>query len=429
MFLPPYFFSGERGSVITVLLRKYYILQILFLLFAIIISSLLSAHAEDIGSVATAEIQSLIDNGGFAFKKNNKYIVTHNLHTPYVPASIIKIATALAALDNLGPSFRFETFFYRDDLDNLYIKGLGDPFLISEEVVIIVERLKELGCTKINDIYLDNTAFNLKKITDGSGLSDNPYDAQNSALAVNFNTVNIEKDSIGRVISAEEQTPILPLMTELAEGLEPGVHRINITQDKNTGDAIINRYVGELFRAFQKKHDISGQGKVVAKKTPKNLEPFYIHRSSKTLEDIVGPLMLYSNNFIANQLFLTLGVSKFGYPATWEKSILAMAVYLRSQYNLSQKEINVVEGSGLSRKNRASPHAMIQLLDSFKYYAKHLPYEEGRLLKSGTLKGVYTYGGYLIENENLDSFVLLLNQKKNNRDRLLDVLEKIYRAN
>jgi D-alanyl-D-alanine carboxypeptidase/D-alanyl-D-alanine-endopeptidase (penicillin-binding protein 4) len=69
---------------------------------------------------------------------------------------------------------------------------------------------------------------------------------------------------------------------------------------------------------------------------------------------------------------------------------------------------------------------MIQLLDSFKYYAKDLPYEEGRLLKSGTLKGVYTYGGYLIENENLDSFVLLLNQKKNNRDRLLDVLEKIY---
>ncbi|UCD66568.1 MAG: D-alanyl-D-alanine carboxypeptidase [Deltaproteobacteria bacterium] len=411
------------------LLRKYYILQILFLLFAIIISSLLPAHAEDIGSVATAEIQSLIDNGGFAFKKNNKYIVTHNLHTPYVPASIVKIATALAALDSLGPSFRFETFFYRDDLDNLYIKGLGDPFLISEEVVIIVERLKELGCTKINNIYLDNTAFSLKKITDGSGLSDNPYDAQNSALAVNFNTVNIEKDSIGRVISAEEQTPILPLMTELAEGLEPGVHRINITQDKNTGDAIINRYVGELFRAFQKKHDISGQGKVVAKKTPKNLEPFYIHRSSKTLEDIVGPLMLYSNNFIANQLFLTLGVSKFGYPATWEKSILAMAVYLRSQYNLSQKEVNVVEGSGLSRKNRASPHAMIQLLDSFKYYAKDLPYEEGRLLKSGTLKGVYTYGGYLIENENLDSFVLLLNQKKNNRDRLLDVLEKIYRAN
>jgi D-alanyl-D-alanine carboxypeptidase/D-alanyl-D-alanine-endopeptidase (penicillin-binding protein 4) len=389
----------------------------------------LSVRAENIDSVVNSISADLVDSGGYAVKKNNKYIVTHNLHTSYVPASIIKIATALAALDILGPSFRFETYFYRDNHDNLYIKGFGDPFLISEEVAVIVKKLKELGCTEINDIYLDNTAFNLKERTDGSGLSDNPYDAKNSALAVNFNTVNIAKDTIGRVISAEEQTPTHPLMAELAKELEPGVHRVNITQDKYVGDAIINRYVGELFRVFQKQKNIAGKGMITPRKTPTNLEPFYIHRSSKTLEDIIGPLMLYSNNFIANQLFLTLGVNKFDYPATWKKSILVMAGYLRSKYSLPQKEIYIVEGSGLSRKNRISPHAMIKILDSFKFYAKSLPYEEGRFLKSGTLKGVYSYSGYFLENGNLDSFVLLLNQEKNSRDRLLDALEQIYRAN
>ena len=72
---------------------------------------------------------------------------------------------------------------------------------------------------------------------------------------------------------------------------------------------------------------------------------------------------------------------------------------------------------------------MMQLLDSFKPYAEYLPQTDGKLLKSGTLKGVYTFGGYFIESENLDSFVLLLNQGKNNRDRVLDELESIYRAN
>ncbi len=46
-----------------------------------------------------------------------------------------------------------------DANQNLYIKGFGDPFLISEEVIIIVRELKKLGCRKINDIYLDDTCI------------------------------------------------------------------------------------------------------------------------------------------------------------------------------------------------------------------------------------------------------------------------------
>ena len=37
----------------------------------------------------------------------------------------------------------------------------------------------------------------LTRLADGAGLSDNPYDAQNNALAVNFNTVNLKKDQSG----------------------------------------------------------------------------------------------------------------------------------------------------------------------------------------------------------------------------------------
>jgi D-alanyl-D-alanine carboxypeptidase/D-alanyl-D-alanine-endopeptidase (penicillin-binding protein 4) len=239
----------------------------------------------------------------------------------------------------------------------------------------------------------------------------------------------MHKTETGSVLSAEEQTPPLALMAELAEKLPPGLHRINITHEKSSGAAFISRYAGELFRAFQKQENIGGEGTIARRKTPENLKPFYTHRSSKTLGDIIEPLMLFSNNFIANQLFLALGSHKYGYPATWEKSKQVMADHLQKIYNLSENELRIIEGSGLSRKNRVSPHAMMQLLDSFKPYAKLLPQEEGKYLKSGTMKDVYTYAGYFLKNKRPDSFVLLLNQGQNNRDRLLYVLERIYHAN
>ena len=411
-----------------VILRKYNIILLLFTLLLTVASLQVSAQADNLKTGA-AETAGLIDNGGYAVKKNDELIATHNLHKTYVPASIIKIATALAALDVLGPSFRFETVFYRDGQNNLYIRGYGDPFLVSEEIAVIVRKLKELGCLEINDIFLDNTAFQLDRTTFGAGGSGNPYDAKNSALAVNFNTVNIEIQRTGRVISAEEQTPTLQLMAELAKGFKPGVHRINISKGIGNEDNTISRYAGELFRAFQQQENIAGDGIITSRKTPANLEPFYTHRSSKTLEDIIGPLLLYSNNFIANQLFLVLGSDRYGYPATWEKSIETLSDILLNTFNLSPKEIKIIEGSGLSRKNRVSPYAMIQLLDAFKPYAVLLPQEGGKFLKSGTLQGIYSYAGYFMENKRLDSYVLLLNQQKNNRDRILDELERLYHGN
>ena len=407
--------------------QRYLISLLLFLLLTTAMHPQSLAIANDVQTISPPEIIAFINNGGFAVKRDAQILAAHNLHEMFVPASIVKIATSLAALRILGPQYRFETYLFMDTKQNLYIKGFGDPFLISEEVAIIVRELKKLGCQRINDIYLDDTAFNLAMSADGAGLSDNPYDAQNSSLAVNFNTVNIRKDKAGNVYSAEEQTPTLPLMTELAEDLEPGIHRINISQKPTKNNKIINRYVGELFRAFQDKENIPGNGIIANRKTPDNLSPYYAHKSSKALEDIIAPLMLYSNNFIANQIFLTMGTAQYGYPATWEKSRKAVADTLQNEFDLSGNEIRIIEGSGLSRKNRVTPHAMIQLLDFFKPYGTLLPQDNGRLVKSGTLKGVYSYGGYFIKKEKLDSFVLMLNQEINNRDRILLLLEQMYR--
>jgi len=108
---------------------------------------------------------------------------------------------------------------------------------------------------------------------------------------------------------------------------------------------------------------------------------------------------------------------------------MAVENTLLKEFKLSAGEIRIIEGSGLSRKNLVSPYAMIQLLDFFKPYSGFLPQEDGKILKSGTLKGVYSYGGYFLDNKDLDSFVLILNQERNTRERVLKELEQIYQKN
>lgn len=368
------------------------------------------------------KINTLITHGGYIVQKGSATIISKNADSLFIPASILKIATALTSLNVLGPDFRFETFFYQNETGDLYIQGTGDPFLVSEEVSLILERLKQKGVTHINNIFLDDTLYAINNPVDGVGKSLNPYDVINGGLCVNFNTVYVTVTPQGKIFSAEPQTPTLPIMKDLAGSMPPGNHRFNISKNKDN----VIRYVGELFRTLQKEKKIKGSGFISKARVPDTLTPFYTHRSSKTIQNSIKDLMLYSNNFIANQFFLACGAKRFGYPATWDKAQKTMQTFLQAELELDDQEVIITEGSGISRKNRITPLAMNKILTAFKPYAHTLPFEKGRLIKSGTLTGVYSYAGYFKNNSRLDNFVIILNQKENYRDSVLNLLEKIY---
>jgi len=365
---------------------------------------------------------ALIRNGAYAVTRDGKIIASHNLDQPLIPASICKLLTGLAGLAYLGTEHRFETGFYQDDNDNLYIKGYGDPFLVSEEVALISAELHKTGITAINHIYLDDSSFALADNVDGAGDSLNPYDVASGGLTVNFNTINLKIAPDGKITSAEPQTPLLPLMSELGKNLAPGEHRINISTNKSN----IPQLTGELFGNFLESAGIKVNGQIASRKVPESGRLVYTHLSSKTLTDLLEGLLLYSNNFIANQIFLTAGAKLYGYPATWEKGRKAMAAFIDKDKLLANAAIKLAEGSGLSRNNRLTARAMLHILDRFKPYARLLPEGNGVRIKSGTLTGVYSYAGYFRENGNPDGFVIILNQPVNNRDEILQILQKIY---
>ncbi|MCX5876192.1 MAG: D-alanyl-D-alanine carboxypeptidase [Deltaproteobacteria bacterium] len=373
---------------------------------------------------AGQSLESLVEDGGLIVTRNGATIYEQNADSQFMPASVQKIGTALAAIKILGKDYRFSTRLYLSAEHDLYIRGLGDPLLVSEEVAQIVTALRGRGLSAIRNIHVDDSGCQLENGTDGSTNTLNPYDAQNSCLAVNFNTINLIKGADGNVRSGEEQTPTFPLMRELAQGLPPGNHRINATA---TGNQSL-RYVGELFATMCKKQGITVSGVIIPGPVPEGLKPVYEHVSSKTMDEVLTKLLKYSNNFTANQIFLAMGAKQYGWPATWDKGQRAMTGFYRNELGLSEKDIVVREGSGLSRQNRMTPKGMLAILEAFKPHAGLLPFENNCLRKSGTMTGVYGYAGYFAGERGLDSFVLILNQPKNTRDQVLGLLAALHDA-
>ena len=367
----------------------------------------------------------LIQNGGYALSKNGRIIRSANGDIPFIPASTIKLVTSLAALEILGPDFRFHTRIYLDEKSNLIIQGLGDPFLVSEKVDTIVKLVAEQGITKIKHIILDDYAFALDSPVDGSKNSKRPYDASCSALAVNFNSLPLRVLHEAKVKSSESQTPYLPIMGQIGRNLSSGFHRVNIDAfPKQTVLSNSLLYCGQLFQAFFEKHGIQVGGNIKHGRVTANTQPLLDFIASETVSELVESCLLSSNNFMANQLYLALGVKKYGLPATWQKSRDVMETFIKKELQLDKKQLTMVEGSGISQKNRITPEAMLLVLEHFRNYAALIPIKYGTRMKSGTLpkSGIFCYAGYIPNGEENGSFVIFLNQKRNRRDKILKLL-------
>lgn len=359
-------------------------------------------------------------NGGFAVA--GKDGPRHRENELFIPASAVKILTSLVALERLGADFRFQTDFFVDHRGHLYIRGSGDPGLTSEVVRGIAVTLFAKGLRKVRAIVFDTSAYAGVYRPPGAGLSSNPYDAPNGPLAVNFNTLPVMIDDNRIVGSGEAETPYLPMMSVAAPNLPPGRHRINVAHLPVTGPLPPPlQLAAELFAAMLEEAGVSLGTDHRLGATPEKLPLLHRHLSPLPLLETVRDCLQYSNNFMANQLFLTCGAQRFGPPATWEKGRRCFSEFFSETLQLDTGDLQIAEGSGLSRANRISAVAMLQSLERFRPFAGLLPKKGGVLRKSGTLSGVFCYAGYLPGPDGR-AFAILLNQSENRREEVLAAL-------
>ena len=345
-------------------------------------AQVLADAREKLAALAPSGLVLVID------EKGNE-LVAQNADKPFVPASVAKIVSAWLAMEVLGADYRFKTHFYLGDDRVLYIRGGGDPFLISEELApLALALVAAIGKQPLSGIVLDANYYPSNIRVPGIEDTDEAYDALNSALAVNFNTIHAVRK--GKTVStAEEQTPITPLAISqfLARGTQ-GRGRISLTQSPTVG----LHYAGELIAAFIERAGGSVKGKISTGAVPEGLEPIYVHHQSRPLSEILAGLLLSSNNYIANQVFLEIGGHPLGGPVSLEKS-LQVANEMLIRHSLADS-IHLEEGSGISRGNRFMARGLAELLHLFEPHATLLRSGDGAHFKTGTFSGVSTLAGY-----------------------------------
>jgi serine-type D-Ala-D-Ala carboxypeptidase/endopeptidase (penicillin-binding protein 4) len=368
---------------------------------------------EKVAALAPSGVALVVDLEG-------NELVAQNADEPFVPASVTKVVTAWLALEVLGGDCRFETRFYLDDNRVLYVRGGGDPFLISEELApLATDLVAVVGKKPIDGIVLDASYYPSNLRIPGIEDTNNAYNALNSALAVNFNTIDAVRKG-NKVSSGEKQTPITPLaIAQFRERGPKGTSRISLSQDPT----VSLQYAGELIAAFIKRAGGSVKGKISTGTVPEGLKPVYFHRQSRPLSKILAELLRASNNYTANQVFLEIGAHQLGGPVSLEKS-LKVANEMLATHGLATA-IHLKEGSGISRDNRVTARGLAKVLALFAPHADLLHGHDGGMNKTGTMDGIRTLAGYAdTSSHGRVRFVIsLTNNDDQMRFRLLRAIE------
>jgi len=346
-------------------------------------------------------------------------IYSINKTRPMIPASTLKLLTSLTALKTLRPSHRFHTLVAHDPKTHrLFVKGFGDPMFISEEVKRMGDEIiAAFHPDQISSIVIDASFFSPRIAIPGTGGSNNPYDATTGALCANFNTFHFKwSQSVKAFTSAEPQTPFLDLFkTDIQNsGLKQG--RILLSEP------LRRIYPGLLLAYFLRERQIPVTGKAINGPFCSACTPVMKFESDFTLDQVVEKLLAFSNNFMANQIMLAMGAGAFGPPATLDKGVKVLKKF--AEKRLFLQDIKLVEGSGLSRRNRISPSQMVIILKAFKPYHRLLRQEGNDFFKTGTLSDVRSRAGYLMgEDGKLYPYVIMLNDTQKGVERILRELK------
>jgi len=306
-----------------------------------------------------------------------------------IPASLTKLATAHLAIEKWGLDHRFITEFYTQG-DKLWIKGYGDPFLVSEELTLIADRLSDLGVNSPSAIYVDNSYFDVRAVPGRTKVAD-PYNAPLAAVSANFNTAMLTLTD-GGVASAEPQTPLTPVAQSLSKLLsEKKVARVNLISADNA-----QRNFAQLMalKAGWQTSEIH-----INQLLPDDASEVYRHASSKTLAQVLQATLEFSNNFIANQVFLQLAGHKKSSSVSFADANRAALSALSQRFHW--QDFTLEEGAGLSRNNRFSARQLDELLVQLKAQKTLLKSYSVKTAgaqvnaKTGTLSDVHSFAGYI----------------------------------
>ena len=380
-------------------------------------------------------------------------LVSHQAGAALHPASVMKIFTTYAALDLLGPAFTFHTdVLTTGELANgvlsgdLILRGGGDPKLTYERLWQLAHQLRARGLREIRgDVILDRGYF--APIAHDTGQFDGEarraYNIGPDALLVNFQVVDFRFIPLadGVRVTGEPDFPNVEIASRLKLSGEPcGAWRRQLRYEVEQNGLIATvvfsgnysadcgektwplmvfdaaRYTEAAFRWLWSESGGTLRGQVRSGIAPAGAKLFYRHES-EPLANLVRDMNKFSNNVMARHVFLALSAEKTTGPGEAGASARLMRDWLQAK-GIAAPELVIENGSGLSRSERASAATiaallksawaspvMPELVASFPLLAvdgtlrnRTVFGASGRAhLKGGTLNGVQSVAGYVLD--------------------------------
>lgn len=396
-------------------------------------------------------------------------LIQHNASKAMNPASVMKLVTTYAALEALGAGYRWKTEVYRNGSLNhgvldgdLVLKGYGDPALNVPEFWRVLQQVQHQGIQQIKGkLIIDNSAFaaavSQRPILDNETLR--AYNANPSAFLLNgrytsFRLSTRASDTqasnplsnqtshqqAAAQVQAEFALPGLEIINQLQTHKAPctdwrtglsyqtatTASGVSVTFSGSLPDQCEERflelsvlpdqqYMAQTFGKLWTQLGGSWQGRVEYGTLPSNAV-LVTTWQSPPLESVIRDINKWSNNVMARQLLLTIGLQAGMLPAEEPTAALALKNTLRP-LGLQFPELVLENGAGLSRNERISAEHLAQLLIT-AYQRPVMPVFMASLpilgvdgttrrrladspakgmayLKTGSLEGVSSLAGYV----------------------------------
>ncbi|MGM9991390.1 MAG: D-alanyl-D-alanine carboxypeptidase/D-alanyl-D-alanine-endopeptidase [Candidatus Bruticola sp.] len=430
-----------------------------FLLFGTMVwgaaSGTLSVRAaDDQTPILKRELYSIVKNAKIDEKtkvgvyikvlENGRVVFSSDGNTPLVPASNLKIMTTAAALSMLGPNYRLKTEL-RGPLPNsngqiegnLYLRGDGDPTTTppydqpcTSPYSKFIANLKAAQVREITgDLVADDSAFDRNFLPEGwlEHYRLDAFSAPVGGLSLNGNLIEVVVSPLGCYL--EPACSTMSIESQYSNSYDTAVERpkgsniVKVLGGTPSGE--IRRQICVenpplfsigVFKKLLDKENIVVRGKVrliepSGEAALVNNLPRYGLHLSLPISTIIQETNHESDNLFAEHLYRSIGQLTSGQGSA-ESGMQACRQFLEAN-NINSSGLKMVDGCGLSAKNRISPNQLASVLDAMdrsyyrSWYKESLPHSgrgtlRGRLgdvelrAKTGTLDHDSSLTGYII---------------------------------
>lgn len=344
--------------------------------------------------------------------QTGRTLYTANERRRFIPASNMKLVTTAAALDALGPQFRYTTRLYAQGTiahgtltGSLVVRGSGDPTFggrytggdLTATFRQWADSLRAHGIRRvIGPVVGDDDAFDDVGLGTGWSWDDLPWYYAAEASGLQFNegiatltalggdvgepaTLSLDPD-VGYVTLVNRTTTVPAdsaaredISRVLSENVFTVASAVPAGETASARIAVVNptTYFVRALRAVLRQRGIEVEGESVDVDAW-GQRPSYDQMTriathvSPPLTAIVGVTNDESNNLYAEHLMRTLGAEMPTFPRRWpigshEAGVAVVEPFLE-RLEIDPDALTIADGSGLSAMNRLTPQAIVSLL-------------------------------------------------------------------